>query len=451
MNNRGVIKIILFIISIIILLLVGITTASYYWLKNNGLEKIVQNEFVKKQVGEENQDLLKLAPSLLGFDAPKTYLVLFANNTELRPGGGFIGVYAVIRMNKGRMEILALDGTENLDKNAPENWRVEPPGPLKQNLKVDRWYFRDSNWSPDFAESAKKALEFYKAEGGVAADEIQTVVAFTPTVLEELMKITGPFTIQNIEFTADNVTEKLEYEVEYGYDDKGIVRTERKQIIRPFILALLEHLKGDLFSSFSNYLALLDKMGKEKQIMFYFSDDTLQKVIVERDWSGEMKNTDSDYLLWVDANLAALKTDHAIERSLRYVVRSQEDGRFLATVEMTYQHKGKFDWRTTRYRTYARVFVPLGSELASAEGFDQGEELGKKWFGAFISIEPGETKSLSFSYFLPATIGEQIKNNTYTLFVQKQLGALTYGLTLNLNSGKTISTDLRVDREFKMF
>ena len=66
---------------------------------------------------------------------------------------------------------------------------------------------------------------------------------------------------------------------------------------------------------------------------------------------------------------------------------------------------------------------------------DQGEELGKKWFGAFIAIEPGQTGRLSFSYLLPNTMSEKIKNGSYTLFVQKQLGLPEMGLTLWLDFG----------------
>ena len=35
---------------------------------------------------------------------------------------------------------------------------------------------------------------------------------------------------------------------------------------------------------------------------------------------------------------------------------------------------------------------------------EQGNELGKKWFGAFIAIEPGKTGKLSFTYLLPKNI-----------------------------------------------
>ena len=127
--------------------------------------------------------------------------------------------------------------------------------------------------------------------------------------------------------------------------------------------------------------------------MVYSTDKDIESIIGKNDWSGEVKRPDGDFLMWVDANLAALKTDHAMVRKLNYSFAPTDDGQYLATASMTYTHNGGFDWRTTRYRTYARIYVPQGSKLVSSEGsinwsdtdkpgeIDSGVELGKHWFG----------------------------------------------------------------------
>src|SRR3989338_750979 len=388
------------------LLLLAVGAGGYFLIKSftpvDIFKSAVVQEQIKKKVGDDKMDILNLSPALLGFSKPITYLLLFQNNTELRPGGGFIGVYAVVKFDKGKMDLIKVEGTEVLDRNTPVDWKPEPPMILKKHLKVDRWYFRDANWSPDFNQSAKKALELYQGEGGVMAEEIDVVAGITPTVVEELLKLTGPITVDGMEFTSENVTEKLEYEVEYGYDEKGLHFLERKNILKPLMLELLKKLKLSAWSNFQSYLGLTQKLVEEKQILVYSVDLDLQKSLDAKDWTGRVKDTIGDYLLWVDANLASLKTDHAVERVLNYKITPQADGRFLATAEMAYNHTGRFDWRTSRYRTYARVYAPLGSEFISASGtmkldrtagvgeVDQGEELGKKWFGAFIAIEPGQ-------------------------------------------------------------
>jgi len=440
----GVIKLILLVF---LAMVVALGVYSYNWYKNLTPEKLLNNKMVQNIISlpESDKYLYDLVPKFLGFTKPMTYLILFENNTELRPGGGFIGVYSLISVDKGKVEIKKVDGTENLDRNAPVDFKIDPPKPIYDHLKVDRWFFRDSNWSPDFGVDGQRAIDFYRQE---SSDEtpIDGVVAITPTVIENVMKITGPITVNNITFTAENVTEKLEYEVEYGYDDKGIIFAERKQIISPFMLLLMDKVKSTIFFNIKDYLNLFNKMATEKQVLVYVTDQDLQKEMENKKWAGKVVEVNGDYLMWVDANLAALKTDWIMQRNLHYSFSPDVSGRMLAKAEMEYIHKGKFDWRTTRYLTYARIYVPLGSELKLVEGVkvgeiaDEGEELGKKWFGIFTSIEPGKTKTLSFSYLLPEKISEQLRNNNYSLLIQKQAGTILPGLTLDLNFGKTIKT-----------
>ncbi|HLD31459.1 MAG TPA: DUF4012 domain-containing protein [Patescibacteria group bacterium] len=438
----------LFLILIVVLASVG----GYFWLRQTDLTKLFNSplvqEQIKKKLGEEQGDWVALLPRLLGFTKPLTYLVLLENNTELRPGGGFIGTYAVVRADSGKISVLAVDGSENLDREAPVDWKPKAPAVLEEHLDVDRWYFRDANWSPDFAESAKKVLELYQGENGPAAADIEVVIALTPTVIEELMQFTGPIVVEGLEFTKENLVEKLEYEVEYAYVDKGKHFTQRKDIIEPLMLALMNRLKINAWSSWEQYGKLFVRLAAEGQIVGYAREADLQAQLEKNGWAGRLQNSTGDYLCWIDANLAALKTDQAIKRVLDYSLVPQADGRWLAKAEMTYIHNGKFDWRTTRYRTYARIFVPAGSELVAAEGMlawdrttkkgevDKGEELGKTWFGAFTSVEPGKVGRLSFTYLLPPSFSSS--SEVYTLFVQKQLGVRQTGLTLNLDFGKNI-------------
>lgn len=48
----------------------------------------------------EARPLIKVLPSLLGESEPKKYLVLFQNDKELRPTGGFITAYAIFTLDK---------------------------------------------------------------------------------------------------------------------------------------------------------------------------------------------------------------------------------------------------------------------------------------------------------------------------------------------------------------
>ncbi len=442
--------------------------AMYQWVQRLSPEKIlntpVVRSYIEGLVGEEHAEFIDILPELFGFSEPQTYLVLLQNNTELRPGGGFIGSYGVIRATNGKFEILDVQGTEALDKQAPASWRVEPPNIIKKELGIDRWYFRDSNWSPDFFTNAKRALEFYGAEGGVARDSIRTVAVLDTTVIEKLLALTGPVTIDGIEFTSSTVVEKLEYDVEYGFEERGIERHERKQILRPFMSTLMNRVMNDFLSRPRTYISLLVQLADEKHILIYSEDQALQQKLGSLNLDGASQSTSTDYLMWVDANLAALKTDYAVQRNVYYTLTTGDDTMVHASSKMIYHHTGGFDWRTTRYRTYARVYVPPESQLEDVvislpdgvkkvqpSEVDSGSEGGRKWFGVFFVLEPGQEGSITFNYILPPEVRKAIDAGTYTLFVEKQIGTEAHGLTLDLDFDRTITAADPAESEEKWF
>ncbi len=110
-----------------------------------------------------------------------------------------------------------------------------------------------------------------------------------------------------------------------------------------------------------------------------------------------------------------------------------------ATVHLHYVNKVQhIDWRYTRYRAYTRVYVPEGSELVSSNVKpDVYRELGKTVFGVFWVIEPGHTGDLVFTYKLPPSVADTLRDGPYRLTAQKQPGARRK-LTLDLSFGKNV-------------
>lgn len=470
----------IFIALVIIVAILGCAAGGlFWWYRSGGLQEVIIEE-LSQRLATSTVDT-NLLQEILGSSRAQTYLLLFLNNTELRPAGGFIGAYAVVRIDKGVPQILKVEGTEILDNFAPQDFPSFPPEPLQKYLYLKRWGFRDSNWSPDFGDSAIAAMYLFKKEQGVASQEIDAVIGFTPTVIEEILKISGPLVVDGEKYDADGFTQKLEYEVEYGYRERGLEFNARKKVLADLTHALVSRIKTDVFKHWPQYFSLAQKMLAEKQITAYSIHPQAEEVLLNKGWAGEMKQSAGDYVLWVDANLASLKTDKAIERELSYSFTATSSGKFVAALKMRYKHNGVFDKFTTRYRTYARAYLPLGSKFISAQGslkndrttepgtVDQGVENGRQWFGTFIAIEPGKTGELIWKFYLAPQITADIKNNKYGLLAQKQIGTIANKLTLDLNFGKNIEvtspaeaqanrgdgvytyqTDLRLDREFDM-
>ncbi len=460
--------------------LLGVAAAVLWRFRSSDYLKEVVIEQVADRVTHDNQES-QLLQAALGFSEPQTYLVVLLNNTELRPGGGFIGSYGVVAVDHAVPHILKVEGTEILDNVAPKNFVSVPPRPMKEYLKVERWNFRDSNWSPDFALSSQKSLDLYTKQQGLAASQVKGVIGFTPTVVEKILEITGPITVDGQVFDSHNFTEKLEYEVEYGYADKGTDFSDRKKILADLGPILVHRLKTTAVTHFSEYIVLIETLLKEKQIMLYSLDPATQAALEARGYAGTMSQASGDYLLWADANLASLKTDVAIERDLAYTLVATNTERLVGQAKMTYRHTSGVNWRISRYLTYARVFVPKGSVLVdvttvSSRGVttstvqaDSGEENGRQWFGATVLVEPKSTASLQFRYILPPAVASQIAASNYSLTIQKQLGTIAPGLTVEAYFGRNVQaatpgeeeknygdsrydlkTDLSVDRAFSV-
>ncbi len=349
------------------------------------------------------------------------FLVLLQNNTELRPTGGFIGSYGVLKMRAGKINDFYIRDIYSLDRQAEGVLNIAPPAPLRKYFNREEWYLRDANWSPNFPITAQRAKTLYAAEGG--QEKIDGVIAITPEVVNDLLDITGAVEADGIKYNSENFVDALQYEVEIAYLEEGKPKEERKEVMNE----IAQNLKAKLYS-----LSLRDKIDAalaikeniyERNVLLYFVDSGLQESLVKRNLAGELLSAEKDYLMVVDANLGSLKSDPAVKREINYTVQNS-----VGRVDIVYNNTGEADWKTSHYRTYVRVYVPQGAELITCEGAmandtqkpgecDVYQELGKTAFGAFISVNLQESETLSFVYQLP-----DYALNDYQLVLQKQPG-----------------------------
>lgn len=426
----------------------------------------------------------EIIPQIAGYPTPKTYLFLLQNSDELRPTGGFIGTFGIVKVKDGEINLFETHNIYEIDGPAESFLRIDPPWQIKKYLRVNWWFMRDANWSPDFPESAAKAEWLYHEEKGPEAN-IDAVLAVTPDAIENLLRLVGNIEIDGQLFTPENLSDVLEYKVEKEYYELGIPEIQRKEIIGKMADEIFNRLVNLPSSRWLDVLRVAEKTLEEKHILLYSKSPELENLIKEEGWAGEVKDFNGDFLQVVDANMASLKTDRVADKKIDYSLWRAQDGKFHAKTIITYKNSGWFDWRTTRYRTYARIYVPPGSVFVKGEGMMENDkildplrrpgqveiknELDKTYFGAFISVEPSETRTLSFEYVLPENIQEQIENGLYKLFVQKQAGTFGHPLTLRLDFGKKIKSanpaeeskewgdavyklqiDLSIDREFEV-
>ncbi|MCK9379330.1 MAG: DUF4012 domain-containing protein [Candidatus Moranbacteria bacterium] len=392
-----------------------------FWQTRYGNEIDNQSRFSGERQNEFSA-LYELSSYFLkNDDQEKTLLVLFQNNLELRPGGGFIGSFGVFKFKNGKLTLSQIHDTGNFDGRIPDT--VEPPYPMKQTLRINSWKLRDSNYSPDFETNAKKAEEFYYMGNG--EEQFDGVIGVTANVLLSFLKVTGPIQIEGYPgiYDSENAIIALEQQVEKGYVEQGIATGERKNVMNELgaeILKRVSDLKG---SQELELFGVVMEDLKNKDIQLYFKDENLQKSVKENGWAGDVdREWSNDYLMMVDANLGAYKSDYYIKREMDYSVDFSKQ-KPEATLKITYKHTAlQKDWMTKDYLSYLRVYVPTGAEFILAENTDkniqEGKEFNKQYFGAIVNIPLNSEKTVTWKYYLP----ENIAVENYALEIQRQSG-----------------------------
>jgi hypothetical protein len=395
--------------------------------------------------------------TILGHKISKQYLFLFQNNDEVRATGGFIGTYGILKLEEGNVSQLMVDGIYNPDGQLKE--RIIPPKPIQKMSAT--WSMHDANWWPDFPKSAEKVAWFYEKTGGPAVDG---VIAFTPKMLQELLKITGPINHEKYGavITADNFVEITQNKVEVEYDRK---LNRPKQFLADLAPIILEKIFNAPPEKWIEIMSVFSDCLEDRSILMYFFDYNVQKAISNLGWSGEILSAPKDYFSVVNTNISGLKTDHVIEQRINHLAEIKPDGSIVDTLTISRTHQGgkeKYDWYNGVNSDWMRIYVPKGSELLRAEGYTREvdsppvdyEKLGfiedemvimeesntnidpytgtrtyedsdKTVFANWTYVSPGETLTVKYTYLLPWKLTfDDIKKpaDTYSLLAQKQAG-----------------------------
>jgi len=393
----------------------------------------------------------------IGANGKRRYLVVFQNSSELRPTGGFIGSYALLDLKDGSIENIEIPAGGSYDLRGGLNQRIEAPEQLR--LVNARWEFQDANWFADFPTSARSLVWFYEKSGGPTVDG---VIAVTSNMMEGLLAAVGPIEMPEYGKTIDagNFMTETQKSVEIEYDRE----TNRpKQIISDMAPKLLKKLLDGGSADMPKLASVIGKSLAAKDIQLWFSDASAQAAAADFGWTGELAPVkDGDFLAVVDTNIAGGKTDGVVKEDIRHETRIEETGAIVDTVTVTRTHQGKKGDLFTGIKNidYLRVYVPKGSELLGAEGFEapgQGyflpeddtlepstllaavegraktheasgtritEESGLTVFGNWVQLEPGETRSVKLSYRLPYRIQELVREPKSRLDkVREALGA----------------------------
>lgn len=406
--------------------------------------------------------LLEVLPRLLGEPREKRYLILFQNDKELRPSGGFITAYAVFRIEHGLVHLEGSNDIYELD-NTLQTKTQAPEIILKYLPLVPYFNLRDSNISPDFIESMKLFEGLYdKTSGKVAVDGI---IAVDTHVLETVINILGGVEAGGVKYTTDNDPRcncpQVIYELEdYSSRPVNYVREDRKDIIGTL---MYEIMKKALSSSPKVYWGPLFQAGiteiGQKHILFYLHDEGAQKGLESLNASGRIRGYEGDYLHVNDSNFAGAKSNLYVQEKVEQTAEIADDGTITNKLKIDYTNpQPPSDCNLERgglclnglLRDVVRVYVPKGSQLVDSKGsevkVETKEDLGKTYFELFITVRPQGKATLELTYKLPFRLE---KGSPYLLLIQKQPGTDANEYVVRVKGHEEKFT-LETDRELKI-
>lgn len=418
---------------------------------------------------DEFSGFLDVWSQILGKENFKRYLIIFQNNYEIRATGGFIGSFALIDVDKGKIKNVEIPGGGSYDLQGGLLERIGAPEPLY--LVSPLWQFHDANWWPDYPTSAEKIMQFYESSGGRTVDG---VISITPEMIINLLKITGPIPMEEYKEVIDdkNFMWATQYNVELEYDKE---ENKPKKIIADLCVKLLDKLTEEAIIGNNEGLGelfnILGSAVKKKDLQLYFADESFQNFVEKYSIAGNIKDFNGDYLMVVNTNIGGGKSDSVISQNIDLISNIQEDGSIINKLVVKRTHNGNKDdfFQRVRNVNWMRIYVPEGSELVSAKGFRRVEgkyftepignletdadiakleggfkyepesgtriynQFNKTVFANWSMIDLGETAEIEIEYKLPFKIIEKKQPKETSII----------GKLLSLKNGKEESRDLR--------
>lgn len=375
------------------------------------------------------------------------YLILFQNNNELRPSGGFLGSFAVAETKDARLSSIYFDSNiyKRDDAFSATNF-IAPPEALKRVSST--WTMRDANWAIDYSEAAQKVAWFYNQEGGTPVDG---VIAIDTTFFENILKIVGPVELQEYKttITAENFAQNIQYKIEKEYfnDPRNWSINEPKNILKDLMMEIFTRVQNKKY--LFDVAKTINASLSQKHILLYFNNQEMENIVKNKNWGGVVQEVKtSDYLFINYANLGINKSSLKVKEDLA-LENVNLGNKNVDKLTITRTNESENEWPYGDNINYVRIAVPKGAQILSLDEDGRDiikdvnitEENNKTVFGFWLATKVQTSKVWEISYELPS----QFTSQNYSLYFQKQAG--TRGDDLQVISGSKLIFKGFVDQD----
>lgn len=385
------------------------------WLANPAEERVIELIDELSELAatvDVADDLVSVAPQMLGANEPRRYLVVFLTPSEMRGAGGFIGNWAEVVFDRGALDLVATGRSNDVND-------ALPPGGVQVPNSVRSLYlgfeleatFQNLTVTPDFPTVANLVrTPFERAFGR----QLDGVIGLDASGMASVVQLTGPVEVDGQQFNADQLREFVlrgQY-TQYGDDN------ERR-------LEVLEELTNNTFEA----LVEADLPSPQRMVEIFepvvegnhmrvVSFDNSENVALEAAELGDPfpLSAGQDLLAVVTQNLGENKIDIFLQRQLDYDVTIDPDtGRVQSMLTVTLINNAPADGLpqaiignndqglppgTNRLRV--QVYSPLDVTRVVLNGLESEmiveEELGWKRYRTDQTLDPGQTEVLEMHF-----------------------------------------------------
>ncbi|NMB56591.1 NAD-dependent epimerase/dehydratase family protein [Candidatus Beckwithbacteria bacterium] len=397
---------------------------------------------------EQGLIFAQIVPDIFAFNDKKKIMFLIQDSQELRPTGGFIDSVGIATIEKGKILDFEVKNVYQLD--ALLKGKVEPPEELVKYLKEKNWYLRDSNFDPDFSQSAYQALWFLDKEMGITADGVVAVnLDFFKKILSQTDGVFLPEFNETI--TADNFLSRVNQYAELNLFDGQ--NNNQKSFLQTFSEHFFEKLKVFPTNQRQNLVLQTVKAFEEKDLLMLLPDTNSAAVLAAQGWDGTLRETPNellefgkvnvaDYLMIVDTNVGINKANYLVQRNLKHNIIIDEGGNVKVEAAVNLQNLASSQvWPNGTYKNYLRFYLPSQAKFNTLTLDDKKifsskielEKIGtKQVVGTLVEIKPQENTTIKLTYMLSGKISLNNQSN-YVFYLQKQPGIGAPNVTVKIN------------------
>lgn len=315
----------------------AIADADSPWLLRplrSGIEELVE-ELDRAQGSAELAEMaVQRAPSLMGAEGPRRYLLLLGNPAETRDLGGHIGNWAEIQVHDGRFAVTEVGSPYELT-----NPTATPPlqfhGGYPVSLVELRPQYHPQNWggTPDFPSVARLAADLFpQARPGATVDG---VLYADPAAFAALLHFTGPVAVRgtDLQLTPDNAVQFL------TRDQFSVFPTELEgnAAVSDLVEEVMERFGGSRLPSPKDLADVLGPIVEEGRLQFASMHAEDEPLLDRLGLLGKVERPDGGDLLGVvTRNTNPSKIDVYLRRQVEYRAEwNASSGSVEATVRVT--------------------------------------------------------------------------------------------------------------------